>query len=183
MRRLGWGLRILFNLFRLPVFWILTCGKIRFSLTSIISPLATLSIFDKGKISLGKKIGIEAGTTLQATIGEIIIGDGVYINKNCNIISRKSIILGDRVTIGPNVSIYDHDHNFRNEVESSFKTSSINIGKNVWIGANSIILKGVTIGNNCVVGAGTIVTKNIPPDTIVTCKIDLILKEITFSGA
>ena len=36
------------------------------------------------------------------------------------------------------------------------------IGRDVWIGANAVILGGVTIGEGCVIGAGAVVTKNIP---------------------
>ena len=37
---------------------------------------------------------------------------------------------------------------------------------NAWIGAGSIILKGVTIGTNAVIGAGSVVTKDVPADTV-----------------
>ena len=46
------------------------------------------------------------------------------------------------------------------------KTAPIMIGKNCFIGCNSIILKGVTIGDNCTIGAGSVVTKSIPANTI-----------------
>ena len=41
------------------------------------------------------------------------------------------------------------------------------IGKNCFIGANSLILPGVIIGNHCVVAAGAVVTKNIPNNCLV----------------
>ena len=43
----------------------------------------------------------------------------------------------------------------------------IKIGNNVWIGYQSVILRGVTIGNNSIVGANSVVTKEVPPNTIV----------------
>ncbi len=41
------------------------------------------------------------------------------------------------------------------------------IGKNCFIGGESIILPGITIGDNCVIGAGSVVTKDVPPRSIV----------------
>jgi chloramphenicol O-acetyltransferase type B len=47
------------------------------------------------------------------------------------------------------------------------ESKPINIGHDVWIGANVIILDGVTIGNGAIVGAGAVVTKNIDDYAIV----------------
>lgn len=41
------------------------------------------------------------------------------------------------------------------------------IGKNCFIGGESIILPGITIGDNCVIGAGSVVTKDVPPRSVV----------------
>lgn len=41
------------------------------------------------------------------------------------------------------------------------------IGRNCFIGGESIILPGTTIGDNCVIGAGSVVTKDVPPRSIV----------------
>jgi acetyltransferase-like isoleucine patch superfamily enzyme len=43
----------------------------------------------------------------------------------------------------------------------------INIGNDVWIGANSTILKGVNIGDGAVIAAGAVVTKDVGAYTIV----------------
>ena len=45
-------------------------------------------------------------------------------------------------------------------------SSPVIIKKGVWIGARSIVLKGVTIGEGAVIGSGSVVTKDIPPYTI-----------------
>ena len=42
------------------------------------------------------------------------------------------------------------------------KVAPVVIQDNVFIGAGSIVLKGITIGENSVVGAGSVVTKSIP---------------------
>lgn len=41
------------------------------------------------------------------------------------------------------------------------------IGNDVWLGANSLVLKGVKIGDGAVIGAGAVVTKDVPPYAIV----------------
>lgn len=43
----------------------------------------------------------------------------------------------------------------------------VTIGNNVFIGMNSIILKGVTVGNNVIIGAGSLVNKDIPDNCVV----------------
>lgn len=43
----------------------------------------------------------------------------------------------------------------------------ISIGANAWLGAGSMVLKGVTIGENGVVGAGAVVAGNVPAHAVV----------------
>ena len=43
----------------------------------------------------------------------------------------------------------------------------VEIGNNVYVGADAIINYGVTIGDNCIVAAGAIVTKDVPSGSIV----------------
>lgn len=43
---------------------------------------------------------------------------------------------------------------------------SVSIGNNVWIGANTVILRDSIIGDNAVIAAGSVVKGNIPPNTV-----------------
>ena len=43
----------------------------------------------------------------------------------------------------------------------------INIGNDVWIGYEAVILAGVTVGDGAVIGTRAVVTKDVPPYTIV----------------
>ena len=45
--------------------------------------------------------------------------------------------------------------------------SPINIGNNVWIGINAIILKGTKIGDHSIVGAGSVVKGEFPPYSLI----------------
>ncbi len=110
------------------------------------------------------------------------LGKGtITIGNNCGFTStvlsaRTSITIGDNVKIGGNSRIYDHDYHSlnyserRNSIEDSkgCKTASVEIGDDVFIGANSTILKGVKIGARSIIGTGSVVSlKDIPEDSIV----------------
>lgn len=51
------------------------------------------------------------------------------------------------------------------------------IGKHVWLGASSVIMKGVNIGNGSIVGMCSLVTKNIPSNCVVAGIPSQIVKE------
>ena len=57
-----------------------------------------------------------------------------------------------------------------------YTSAPIVIGKHCWIGSNVTILKGVTIGDNCVIGAGCVIHKDVPANSIVVNKQELIVK-------
>ncbi len=64
--------------------------------------------------------------------------------------------------------LYEHSGHFVKGYKNYNKDSiETNIGNDVWIGANSVILKGVTISSGAIIGAGSVVTKDVPPYAIV----------------
>lgn len=68
---------------------------------------------------------------------------------------QEKISIGEGTELGPSVYIYDHDYRSgfcSNCNEELLKKSPIEIGKNCWIGANTLILRGTKLGDNCVVG-------------------------------
>ena len=93
---------------------------------------------------------------------KIRIGDNEGIS-GATIYARKGITIGDNTMIGGNVKILDNDFH-PVEVEARLAddrdkigTREVVIGKNCFIGCNSLILKGTVLGDNCVVGAGAVV--------------------------
>jgi len=82
------------------------------------------------------------------------------------------ITIGKHVNFGGNVCIWDTDFHPLNYAErrihnvNQINSAPIVIEDDVFVGANSIILKGITIGARSIIGAGSVVTKNIPPDEI-----------------
>lgn len=125
------------------------------------SPKTMINIYPKGKLKLGVKVRAHTGTKISVTPNAVMtIGDNTTINYNCIFVARKRIVIGKDVAFGPNVVMYDHDHDYRSCTvinSDGFKTGEIVIGNNVWIGANVIILRNTHIGDNCVVAAGTVV--------------------------
>lgn len=100
-------------------------------------------------------------------MGILSIGNNVFINDFSSINCRKNITIEDNVIIGQNVLIFDHDHNYKsNNFRESFISSPIILKENCWIGAGTVILKGVTIGERAVIAAGSIVVKDVPADCI-----------------
>ena len=76
------------------------------------------------------------------------------------------IEIGDNVTIAPRVHILCHDASTKQFLNYT-KIGRFNIGDNVFIGAESIVLPGVNIGNNVIIGAGSVVTSDIPDNSVV----------------
>lgn len=81
------------------------------------------------------------------------------------------IEIGDDVKITRGVVILTHGFDWSvlkgeyGEVLGS--CGKVTIGNNVFIGMNSIILKGVTVGNNVIIGAGSLVNKDVPDNCVV----------------
>jgi len=102
------------------------------------------------------------------------IGEKVYVGQDLIIaspISEKScgLIIGDRVAIGPRVTIVlSSDANWSNLMDTrEYIKSTVSIGEDSWIGASVTILPGVKIGKMAIVGAGAVVTKDVPDFAIV----------------
>jgi acetyltransferase-like isoleucine patch superfamily enzyme len=96
-------------------------------------------------------------------------GERVFINQGCFFLDFGGITIGDRVLIGPRVTLTTAGHPVEPDERYDFITSApIVIEDDVWIGAAATITPGVTIGHGSVVGAGAVVAKDVPPMSVVT---------------
>lgn len=95
-------------------------------------------------------------------------GNHVYLNYNCQLVDDSDIYIGDDTMLAPNVIVCTATHPILpslRKVQFEYNLP-IHIGKDCWIGANTIILPGVTIGDNTVIGAGSLVTRDIPANVV-----------------
>jgi tetrahydrodipicolinate N-acetyltransferase len=80
----------------------------------------------------------------------------------------KLVEIGPACRIAWNVTIMDHDfHTLYVDGTPKPTTLPVILGRCVWVGANTTILKGVTIGDFAVVAAGSIVTRSVPARALV----------------
>lgn len=128
---------------------------------SLISPYSEITLDSGAELRIGRNFKMRDGAKIRVRKGgKCVIGDNTSINSNNMIACHDYISIGDNCQFSPNVQIYDHDHDFRAPEGIGamlYKTSSIKIGNNVWIGANTVILRDTEIGDNCVIGAGSVI--------------------------
>ena len=126
---------------------------------AIFSPITEIAVDKKSHLKIGKTLKMHNGAKIRVRNGgNLKIGRNFGMSNDCVVTTYENISIGDNVMLGPNVLIYDQDHDYKAEggvAAMKFKTAPIMIGNNVWTGANSIILRGTVLGDNCVVGGGT----------------------------
>ena len=97
----------------------------------------------------------------------ITVGKNVFINSGCKFQDQGGITIGDGTLIGHNVVLATLNHGIAPEERHDLFPAPIHIGKNVWIGANAVVLPGVAIGDHAVIAAGAVVTKDVPANAVV----------------
>nr|WP_315030681.1 acyltransferase [uncultured Chryseobacterium sp.] len=138
--------------------------------------------FDKNlkKVSIGPSADFRNYTCILVMKNATLeIGHHFFMNNFCSINCLEHIFIGNNTLFGENVRLYDHNHAYENSPvmkisTSEFTKAPIRIGQNCWLGSNVTVLKGVTIGDNCIIGAGCTIHKDVPPNTMVINKQDLI---------
>ncbi len=144
-------------------------GSICTSQMTNLSLSTEIKAINGGNIRLGKMVTTLQRVSLVANGGELTIGEGVGINRNCIFICRKKIVIGEHCAFGPNVVIFDHDHTFDQDGYhmDEFKTTPVIIEKNCWVGGNVTFLRGAHVGEGSVIGAGCIIKGEIPAHSLV----------------
>ena len=140
----------------------------------LVSPFSEITMNGGAELRIGKNFKMRDGAKIRVRKGgKCIIGNNTSVNSNNMIACHESVEIGSGCQFSPNVQIYDHDHDFRDEDGISamhYKTSPVKIGNNVWIGANTVILRGTEIGDNSVIGAGSVIKGVFPVGSVIIQK-------------
>ncbi len=179
-KRLKLYIRCFFNILHIAFVKLFNFKSFHAGILQDFSLGTRIAVGKKSDMRIGKKIHT-MGNVLMETMdgGKLEIGDGCIFNRGVMIVSGAEITIGEKTGLAPNVMVYDHDHDVERseENEDSYKFSPVRIGSRVWVGANSVILRGSVIGDGCVIGAGSVIKGTYPPNTVIVQKRNTQIRE------
>ena len=123
------------------------------------------------KIQIGNNVLVGRFSQIKARGGAIHLADNISIGPFCHFGTTSNLTVGEYALFGANCFIGGIQHGYsdtsRPIVEQPLTNrGGVHIGRDVWLGAHSVVNDGVEIGEGAIVGANAVVTKNIPPFTI-----------------
>lgn len=124
-----------------------------------------------GRIVLGDSVWIERGAVLWGFDGKINCANNVFLGPYVTIYGHGGVEIGENTLVAMHATILSSDHAIppigQKIREQPDKLLPTKIGRDVWIGANAVILGGVTISDGAVIAAGAVVTNDVEPGAIV----------------
>lgn len=117
-----------------------------------------VEIHSESKVRIGRFSAINGpNTDIHAYVNEVNIGAFTSIARNVSIQEFNHKYLG--------LSTYLIRKNLfgQSKTQDIKSNGAVNIGNDVWIGTQSVILGGVTIADGAIIGANSVVTTDIPP--------------------
>ena len=89
------------------------------------------------------------------------VGDNCYLYSDLSTTETYLISIGDNTTVSNDVQFITHDNSVCKVIEGATDVfGKITVGRNVFIGAHSILMPGVTIPDNTIIAAGSVVVKS-----------------------
>ena len=112
-----------------------------------------------GEIRIGPWGRLRDGVTLRAA-GKLIAGEHLLLQSYSMVHCAEEVVFEDWVTVAERGTLIDSDHLADgSDTYTQYQptaVSPVRIGRNAWLGANVVVLRGVRLGRNCVVAASSI---------------------------
>jgi acetyltransferase-like isoleucine patch superfamily enzyme len=135
-------------------------------------------------VSIGNRQTWVVGLKVYDT-AKLIIGNNTTINYQTLISVAQGVTIGENCMLAGEIKIFDNNSHpldyierRENKVVPESGVAPVHIDDDVWIGTDTIIMKGVTIGKGAVIGAGSVVTKSIPPFTLAVGNPAVVIKRL-----
>jgi acetyltransferase-like isoleucine patch superfamily enzyme len=137
---------------------------------------------DGGAVVLGDRVTFQNRVRLQPWGGTIRLADDVQVRDGCELKSKGVLELGPRTILGRNVTLHAHeritfgadvglaervtvaDSDHRNDggtrthfMKLPVVSDPVELGDNVFLGTNAVVLRGTRIGPGAVAAAGAVV--------------------------
>lgn len=124
---------------------------------------ARIVLGEGASFTVGSGVYLSPGCVVQVGDGASLeLGDGVYMNEGCRVTVVESARIGADTLFGPNVQIYDHDHEFdQGGVRSELRRAPVSIGRCCWLCANTVVTRGCSIADCSLVSANSVVTRDL----------------------
>lgn len=133
----------------------------------VLDRLPRLHRFDRDcRLEIGRRVRLahDVAFFLDGPGAVITLGDRSFLNRRTEICCVERVTIGRGCAIAWDVSITDTDYH---QVGDKPMSAPVEIGDHVWIGAKSLVLKGVRIGEGAIVAAGSVVVTDVPARTLV----------------
>ena len=118
-----------------------------------------------------KTLGFGEGASIYASsyvYGDVKVGAGTWIGPFTLLDGTGGLRIGENCSISAGVQIYSHDtvQWALTGGEAEYEHATVSIGDACFVGAQSVIVKGVTVGDHCLVGACSFLDQDLPAFTI-----------------
>lgn len=121
---------------------------------------ARVILGEEASLSIGAGVYLSPECFVQVNKGAtLVLEDGVYMNEGCRVTVVESAHIDADTLFGPNVQIYDHDHEFDcRGVSSKLTYAPVSIGQHCCLCANAVVKRGSSIACRPLVSENPVVT-------------------------
>lgn len=125
----------------------------------------------RGVVEVADSCELNQGVELNPWGGSIRVARRVWLGPYVVIYGHGGVEIGESTLVSMHCTILSSNHaippigTLIRDMPDELRPTKI--GRDVWIGANAVILGGVTIGDGAVVAAGAVVTKDVEAGTVV----------------